>query len=172
MMNLAKLFFLLLLPGAAFAQEPEPKWETWLGRYEKGIGQTKVDMALKATAPDASVPYVLITGVSILDCKKGFPVPNEKNMLELVTDAVERQMKMLVKTIPAGTFTYNCERTDYYYISDTTYVKYLLGELYKNNFPQYRYKIEIRSDEQWQEYLQNLYLTDEKRKTASSLKLP
>lgn len=168
MMNLAKLF-LLLLSTAAFAQEKEeePVWETWQAQYEKGVGQTKVNMALKA--PDASVPYVLITGVNILDCKNGLPAPNGKDILELVTDAVSRQMNMLVKTLQAGSFTYNCEYTNYFYISDTTYVEYLLQELYKNNFPQYKYKIAIRSDEQWQEYLQKLYLTEERRK---NVKLP
>ncbi len=63
----------------------------------------------------------------------------------------------------AGTFTYQCERKDYYYIKDTSSIRLKLLALYKKHFPGYQPIINIRKDATWEAYLTFLYPNEETR---------
>src|SRR5690606_31557606 len=56
-----------------------------------------------------------------------------------------------------GTFTYQCVRLDYIYVTDSVSVRAELSELYKTEFPAYKYFIDIKFDSEWEVYLQFLY---------------
>jgi hypothetical protein len=61
----------------------------------------------------------------------------------------------------AGTFTYQCERKDYYYIKDTGNIRKKLSALYTKQFPEYQPIINIREDVAWDAYLTFLYPNEE-----------
>lgn len=159
MMNLAKLIcvlFLLLVAANSFAQE-EDHWETYLASYEKGPGITLVNMSLKEKAPVKEQGFVLITGVRFSLCKDGLPTPEMLETLQPIDDALARQVSFLGKTTFAGTWTHDCERLNYFYIQDSMDVRFSLQTFYKDNFPDFKYYINIRHDPEWDGYLKFLY---------------
>lgn len=145
----------ILAAGGASAQDEI----TYTRQYEKGgTGVTAVNPALKANAPDAAKTFVLITGITFTECdKKGQPKRKFRETLTTITDALTRQIQLLGNSVQAGHFTYNCNRTGYYYLKDTADMRTVLETFYRQNFPEYPYHIHMRPDPQWSAYLQYLY---------------
>lgn len=159
MMNLAKLicFLLLLTICENAAAQVEDHWESYIAAYEKGAGITLVNMSLKEKAPVKDQGFVLITGVTFTQCKDGLPSPEILETLQSIDDALVRQVSFLGKTTFAGNWTHNCERLNYFYLQDSMDVRFSLQTFYKDNFPEFKYYINIRHDPEWQGYLQFLY---------------
>ena len=101
--------------SVAFAQQNDEQWDVYMAQYEKGVGSTVINMGLKSKAPDKSFPFLLSTGVHFNDCSNdGFPSQAEFQKLYVVSDSVKKLVDLTVSNIMAGTFTYQCERKDYY----------------------------------------------------------
>lgn len=144
------------------AQEEDGQWDIYMAQYEKGAGSTVINMGLKRRAPDKSFRFLLSTGVHFNDCTSdGFPSQPEFQKLYVVSDSVKNLVNFNVSNIMAGTFTYQCERKDYYYIKDTTNIRKKLSALYKKRFPEYQPIINIREDAAWEAYLTFLYPNEE-----------
>jgi uncharacterized protein (TIGR01619 family) len=119
-------------------------------------------MSLKESAPDKQFPFLLTTGVNLLKCTDdGLPTKGEFDMLYKISDRIKLLVDSISKNKFSGTFSYQCERKDYYYLADTTGVRKLLEAIYQKTFPGYKYSINIRNDEQWDAYLTFLYPNDE-----------
>jgi uncharacterized protein (TIGR01619 family) len=145
-----------LLPVALSAQEPQ--WETYMGQYEKGPGSTILDMSIRNTAPVKDFPFLLVTGVTFEKCTAdGLPEKEAFPQLYKVSDAVKLCMDKSLVNIFAGTFTYQCERLDYYYIKDTTGIREKLNKLYADSVPGAKFYTNIKVDKIWQAYLDFLY---------------
>lgn len=159
MMNLAKLTCILLLLTFCenAAAQAEDHWESYIAAYEKGAGITLVNMSLKEKAPVKDQGFVLITGVTFTDCKDGLPTPEMQETLQAIDDALARQVSFLGKTTFAGSWTHNCERLLYFYIQDSMDVRFSLQTFYKDNYPDFKYYINIRHDPEWEGYLKFLY---------------
>jgi uncharacterized protein (TIGR01619 family) len=150
------LFAFLIQALVSFSQEDT--WDVYLAQYEKGVGSTLLNMSLKKNAPVPQYPFLLKTGVSLIDCSNdGLPTEGEFNMLTRISDRVKTVIDSILKNIPAGTFSYQCERIDYYYINDTTEIRKYLASTYKKEFPDYKYSIIFRYDKNWEAYLMFLY---------------
>ena len=109
---------LLFLSTVLSAQQAQ--WEVYMGQYEKGPGSTIVDMSVKNIAPVKELPFLLVTGITFEKCTgDGSPEKDAFPQLYKVSDAVKPIIDAAVKNVFAGTFTYQCERLDYYYIKDT-----------------------------------------------------
>jgi len=133
-----------------------------MAQYEKGPGSTVINMSLKSVAPIKGFSFVLITGVTFTDCGwDGLPTQAEFSRLYKVSDSVERVVNKNGKAILAGTFTYQCQRVDYYYVNDTSNVRQLLNEMYSSSFGEYVPYINFRADTTWNVYLSFLYPNDE-----------
>ena len=146
----------------AFSQQNDEQWDVYMAQYEKGVGSTVINMGLKSKAPDKNFRFLLSTGVHFNDCTSdGFPSQAEFQKLYVVSDSVNRLVQLSVSNIMAGTFTYQCERKDYYYIKDTNHIRQKLSVLYKEQFPGYQPIINIREDASWEEYLTFLYPNEE-----------
>lgn len=159
MMNLAKLICalcLLLACEKASAQEEE-HWETYMAAYEKGPAITLVNMGIKDKAPVTGQGFLLITGVTFTLCENGLPTAEMLETLQPIDDAVARQVSFLGTTTFAGTRTQNCERLNYFYISDSMDVRFSLLTFYKDNFKEFKNTIIIRNDPEWKDYLEVLY---------------
>jgi hypothetical protein len=153
------VFFLLAFAGI-HAQTGD--WDTYLARYEKGPGSTMVNMGLKAKAPDSTCPYLFAAGVKFRNCTNdGLPAPTSFISLNRISDSIVSLMGRRSKSILTGTFSYQCERKDYFYVSDTTGLKQAVTTLLNKEFPDYTPAFLIKEDKKWDAYLHFLYPNEE-----------
>ncbi len=148
------LCFLLSLP----ALSQSDGWDVYLARFDKGPGSVLVDMSLLDRAPVKNLRAVVVTGVGFKNCNsEGLPEQDELTKLYRVSDSVEALIKHRGAYQLAGTFTYQCERLDYFYVTDTVQLRKKLLSLYKTRFPEYKPSITIRLDTAWTLYRKFLY---------------
>ena len=165
-------FSFITFYSAALAQQNDEQWDVYMAQYEKGVGSTVVNMGLKNKAPDKSFRFLLSTGVHFNDCTTdGFPSEAEFQKLYVVSDSVKKLVGLNVSNIMAGTFTYQCERKDYYYVKDTNNIRQKLSALYKKQFTGYQPIINIREDASWEAYLTFLYPNEETMEYMSNEKV-
>ena len=149
--------FLLLCSLSSFSQD-DGEWDSYLAQYEGKLGSTLVDLSLKKTAPRKNLRFVLVTGVTFKECSTdGMPNPNEFDKLHLISDSVKKIVEKSGTSRLAGTFTHQCQRLDYYYISDTAKIRGLLTNMYQKRFPLYEPYINLKEDEGWKYYLDFLF---------------
>lgn len=164
------LVILTCLTSRCFAQQEN--WDVYVADYGGKPGSTLVNMDIKAWAPRADLPFILITGVKFENCDgEGFPQKGEFENLYKVSDTVLKYISELTDNIIAGAFTHQCERLDYIYIKDSTGVRAKLTELYKSRFQNYAPYINIKEDKQWNAYLNFLYPNEETREYMSNQKV-
>lgn len=162
MRKLAALYLFLIVHSVVLAQDDVGNWDMYMAQYEKGAGSTIINMSLKTKAPDKSFRFLVSTGVHFDNCTaEGFPSETEFQKLYAVSDSVKRLLNNTVSNIMAGTFTYQCERKDYYYVKDTINLRQKLSLLYTKQFSQYQSIINIREDAAWEAYLSFLYPNEE-----------
>lgn len=140
----------------------EEHWDVYLAKYEKGVGSTMLNMGLKKNAPVKNFSFVLITGVKFKDCTgDGMPTKKEFENLYSISDSVKNWVSKATLHIPTGTFTYQCERLDYFYVNDTSKLRQLLKQSYQNRFPFYEPYISIKPDKDWDAYFKFLYPSED-----------
>jgi hypothetical protein len=161
------LFIASILPAQ------EEKWDVYMAQYEKGAGSTMLNMGLKQVAPVKDLPFVLVAGIKFTDCSaEGFPTEREFTRLYIISDSIKTHVDDVTKkNILAGTFTYQCERTDYYYVADTTRLRQELVSLITKQFPGYVPYINIKPDPQWEGYLHFLYPSETIQEYMSNQKV-
>lgn len=160
--------FILFAQLSLHAQVPKENWDTYMATYKKGVGSVILNMALKEKAPVLGFNYLVITGVKIKECTpEGFATEQEFQKLYKISDAVTELIDKKKRSIAAGTFTYQCERLDYFYVNDTTLLRKYLNDFYKTYYPQYSYIIQLQEDRSWSRYLTFLYPNEE---TIESMK--
>lgn len=156
---------LLCLSAATTYAQHEEKWDTYVAMFGDKYGSVLVDMARISSAPDKSLPYLVVTGPRAHKCdKRGIPDKEEIDMLEAILDATGSFLTGATPKALVGTFTSNCERLNYYYVKDTTAVRNAIARMYNRNYKDYSYKISIRPDAEWSTYRTFLYPTDETKK--------
>lgn len=155
--------YLLVQPALAQTDTlPPENWDTYLAQYEKNAASFVLNMALKQVAPLRNYPYAVITGVSFKDCPTGgFPSKREFTNLYKISDSVISVINRSTAPIIAGTFTYQCERLDYFYVKDTTWIRQRLVSMYEQRFPGYKPYINIIADTGWTGYRDFLYPNEE-----------
>lgn len=156
-MTRAFTLFCLLLPIFSIAQDEN--WVTYTSKHEKGPASIMVNLAAKQSAPDKKLVFLLTTGVSFKECTvEGFPVNNELPLLYDISDSVNYIVSRTIKNnMLVGTFTYQCQRLDYFYLRDTSELRIRLTAFYKKRFPAYTAIINIKVDSSWNTYLKFLY---------------
>jgi hypothetical protein len=161
---------LLLAVSGIWAQTGD--WDTYLARYEKGPGSTMVNMGLKATVPDSTHPFLFAAGVKFRNCtNEGLPAPTSFISLTRISDSVVALMGRLSSSILTGTFSYQCERKDYFYVTDTTGLKQAVTNMLRTVFPDYTPAFLIKEDKKWDAYLHFLYPNDETREYMANQKI-
>lgn len=139
-MKLSALRYLpvLLLALPVFGQQAP--------RYE-------ADAALKAAAPDAAYPFLLVTDLTIPGCKPGAEL-NETQAS--IADAAGTQLRLLVTGVHAGSIQQDCRRRDYYYVKDTADLRMVMATFYHDNFSTYPHHLTVRQDAAWKAFLDTL----------------
>lgn len=157
---------LLLLTSLPMAAQPDSipgeNWDSYLAKFEKGTGSVLLNMSLKKMAPFSSFPFLLATGVRARNCdEQGFPSSKEYISLAKLSDSVKSRVEKTTSAILCGTFTYQCQRLDYYYIHDTAWIRAKLVRFYTEYFPGYEFFIQLKAEPGWSTYKDFLY-PDEK----------
>jgi hypothetical protein len=160
-------------------------WDTYLARYEAGLGSVLLNMEVAHSAPRRELPYLLITGVSCRVCTgDGFPIQQDLKQLYRLSADVNRELFTKARTkyarndVPhsiterassvegnsnsqfpelVGTFTYQCQRLDYIYVADTLGIRETLESLYSKHYKRYTFHIQFMKDPDWDAYLKFLY---------------
>ena len=138
------------------------QWDTYMAKFGEKPGSVLVDMGYKDAAPDSKYPFLLVSGPKAIECgKNGLPMPEEIDKLEEILDGTNNFITGVTAKVLVGTFTYNCERLNYYYVKDTTGVRNAIMRLYNRNYTNYEYAINMKADRDWSVYRTFLYPSDE-----------
>ena len=133
-------------------------WEVYLAQYDLGPGSTTLNMDLINVAPVKELPFVVITGVTFTECTKdGFPAKNEFSNLYKISDDIEQVISSITRNELAGTYTYHCQRLDYFYVKDTVNLRRKLIDLYRDQYKWYEPYLNIQADKDWEAYVKFLY---------------
>ena len=137
-------------------------WDTYMAKFGDKPGSVLVDMGYKDAAPDGRYPFLLVTGPKAQDCnKQRLPGNEEIDRLEEILDATSNFITGVTAKVLVGTFTYDCERLNYYYVKDTMGVRNAIMRLYNRSYPNYEYAINMKADREWSTYRTFLYPGDE-----------
>ncbi len=165
-----KALLFLLIPVSLFAQEDN--WDVYMASYEKGPGSTVINMSAKRQAPDKALAFVVITGVTFKGCTgDGLPAKDQFTDLYSIADSIDKIINTNTKSVHVGTFTYQCQRLDYYYVKDTNNLRSTLQEFYKTRFSKYQPYVNIKEDRSWDAYLSFLYPNEETYEYMSNQKI-
>jgi len=142
----------------ARAQE---NWDTYMARIDGKPASILVDMGLFDKAPEHRMPFLVITGPRARNCSKdGIPYRDEIPELEEILDATTSFITGVMPLRLCGTYTHQCQRLNYYYMKDSFGVRTAIQRMYRRNFKDRDYVLNIRYDPEWRTYLTFLYPTD------------
>ena len=155
---LSKLILLAAFVLTGLFTSAQEAWDVYMANYEDGhAGSTVINMGLKEHAPMKQFPFLLKAGVKLQQCSdNGLPDNGEMEALYGISAKI-RSFIDSTTSAEAGTFSYRCKRTDYYYIKDTAGIRQILSKAFTTLFPKYEYYIEIKADPNWEAYLKFLY---------------
>ncbi|RAJ04042.1 regulator of ribonuclease activity B [Chitinophaga skermanii] len=134
-------------------------WDNYIARLSKGVGSVNYNASIKEKAPNPRLPFLVITGVTLKSNDgRNLPDADELNYLYVMSDTVFGTIKKHTKmSAYVGSLAYNKERYDYFYVSDTLFLKDRLEETYHNNYKYYKSHIKVKRDEEWNGYFTFLY---------------
>jgi hypothetical protein len=134
-------------------------WWSYLADYDGLPGSTFVNLALKTRVPMHDRSTLLVTGVSYESAPKasGLPDAAELDFLNRLSSKRLSLVSAHSTALFVGSFTHKNERLDYIYVSDAAGLEAALREFYTTECPARRPYINIKSDRQWEAYLDFLY---------------
>jgi hypothetical protein len=145
-----------LLCGEVNAQVEH--WDTYMANISGKPGSVLVDMGLMAAAPNNKYPNLVVTGPQAKKCNpQGMPDADEIALLEEILTATGNFITGVTPKVLAGTFMYNCQRLNYYYVKDTTGLRNALARVYARTYKDYDYVTKIKHDPEWDVYRTFLY---------------
>ena len=143
-----------ILPAAA----QDEQWEAYMARYSKGPGSVTANFALKSFKDTVAYPYLIIAAVKFTNCTvEGFPVNDELGVLDAMSDSIFSVVKKHTPSIFAGTFTYQCERLNYFYVKDSVRVRNAIAKMVNKDYRAYRFNVASREDKNWSLFNTFLY---------------
>ncbi|MFV1884606.1 MAG: DUF695 domain-containing protein [Balneola sp.] len=157
------LIFLLPTFYLAMAQENSEVWDTYMASYEDGKpGSVTLRMDLIHSTPMRSHSNILITGIEYTTSREdGFPESETFQVLHKVEDELLDIVTSEYGGILVGSFMYNSERLQYFYIKSPNGLEERLEKFYKENYPANKHYINIKEDPIWEYYREFLYPNEE-----------
>lgn len=136
-------------------------WWTYLAGYDGLVGSIRINLALKASAPVADYPTLLITGVSYQSNPKKpetkLPADEE---LDLLHDLSSRRVELVTSSAAAiyiGGFICDNKQEDYFYVVDPAGLEATLKEFHQRECPGRKHSCKTHADSEWKHYLEFLY---------------
>lgn len=145
------------------AQNSEERWDTYMATYEDGkSGSTTLRMDLIDYTPIESYDNVLVTGLTYETSKEnGFPENETFSLLHKVADELIEIVEGETEFILVGSFMYNNERLEYFYIKEPKNIISKIEKFYKDNYPNYKFYLNVKEDKEWTYYRDFLYPNEE-----------
>ena len=156
---LFRILFLIFAGTIMSAQSSTEQWEVYLASYEDGKpGSTTVRMDLINQAPMKEFPVVLVTGVTYETKREdGFPEPDTYGTLAEIGDKLVALISMEAHAIVVGSFMFQSERLEYFYVQDDSGLKEKIEAFYQENYPEYKFYLNSTEDAEWSYYKEFLY---------------
>lgn len=151
----------------------QENWESYPADYNGKPGFVLVNMALnKDTSEKAKLPFLLKTVYALSGCNpQGVPYPDSIKKAEEVLDAGTAFVNALISNKASGTFTFDCKRSNYYFVSDTNGLRQSVLEKFRRYYPASPVSVEIKLDKEWQSYFDFLYPTEENQLYMDNMKV-
>ena len=119
-------------------------------------------MDLINSSPIPELPNVLVTGLEYETAKaNGFPESETFQILYQLGDELLEIVSKEFNGVLVGSFTYNQERLEYFYVKSTKGLEQRLEKFYRENYPSYKPYINIKEDQDWEYYREFLYPNEE-----------
>ncbi|WP_299325937.1 DUF695 domain-containing protein [uncultured Maribacter sp.] len=146
-----------------YAQNTEERWDAYMAAYEDGkIGSTTLRMDLNEITPIEDFNYVLVTGLSYETTNEnGFPENETFAVLHKVADELMEIIQKETEYITVGSFMFNKERLEYFYLKEPKNLVYIIENFYKEYYPEYKFYVNIKEDKEWTYYKDFLYPSEE-----------
>ena len=152
------LFLLIMVRFIVPASAQDERWEAYMAKYSKGPGSVTANFALQNFKDAGAYPYLIVAAVKFTNCTvEGFPVNDELGVLDAMSDSIFSVVKKHTPSIFAGTFTYQCERLNYFYVQDTVRVRNVIAKMVNKDYRGYRFNVASRADKGWSTFKTFLY---------------
>ncbi|MGL1887961.1 MAG: DUF695 domain-containing protein [Reichenbachiella sp.] len=161
-MNKLYLLALLLIGFTSKAQSQQEDWQNYIATYDQNKpGSVTLRMDLINSAPLSEYEYVLVTGVNFETINEdGFPDSDQTfSILHKLEDEVLNLVSESANSLLVGSFMYNSQRLQYFYLSDTVDIRNQLNSYY--NTKSKKGYINIKEDQEWNYYREFLYPNQE-----------
>lgn len=158
---LAILFILML--NKIYGQNSNEHWDSYIATFEDGLpGSVTLRMDLIKNVPKENLPFVLVTGITYKTSRDdGFPENETFKVLHKIGDDLIELIGKEAEFIHVGSFMYNKERLEYFYINEGNGLKEKLEKYYADNYPDNKFYLNIKEDNQWRYYKEFLYPNEE-----------
>ena len=175
-MNNQKLFTYIILAFfvvSSFGQNNVENWETYIAFYDdEKPGSTTVRMDLINEAPKEGFDYVLVAGLKYESIREdGFPENNTLQTLYKAGDELIELLNATTENIQVGSFMFDYERLEYFYIKSNNGIENKLRDFFNTNYPNNEYYINLEEDKNWSYYREFLYPSDEILEYLGDLKV-
>ncbi len=137
-------------------------WNTYQAKQEKGVSSTNVRMDLIEKAPVNGYDFLFYVKIEYRVTKESdFPIGNKLKKLYKIKDAIFDTVNGNADTQYVGSFMYDGNRFEYYYVKNVTGLEEKIDQLFDKNFSRETYKVYVREDISWELYKDFLYPNDE-----------
>lgn len=149
-------------------------WDTYLETFEHGkTGSKTFRLDLIEKAPFAKYPHLLIVGTKYQTTQKdGFPEGKDFDLLFTIGDQINELLEDATNVLMVGSFLYNNERLEYFYLEQEEGIVPILENFYQQQHPDRKFFITIKEDKSWKYYKEFLFpkkdLLKELEKNAAS----
>ncbi|WP_298419965.1 DUF695 domain-containing protein [uncultured Kordia sp.] len=148
------LLFVLAQDGAV--------WNTYQAKQEKGVSSTNVRMDLIDQAPVNGFDFLFYVKIDYRVTKESdFPIGNKLKKLYQVKDDIFDAINKSANNYYVGSFMYDGNRFEYYYIQDASGLEAKIDKLFAKKYSRETYKVFVREDISWELYKDFLYPNDE-----------
>ncbi|WP_460219398.1 DUF695 domain-containing protein [Psychroserpens sp. MEBiC05023] len=157
------LIFFIFCSLYSFGQNEVESWESYIASYEENKpGSTTVRMDIFDQIPISEYQYVLVTGIKYESkLENGFPEDETFQLLHKLGDELVELVNENSTNIFVGSFMFDFERLEYFYIKNNKGIEKKLEEFYNSNYPNNEFYINLKEDKNWSYYREFLYPSEE-----------
>lgn len=156
------LLGILLLSCSVGLNAQQERWETYVIQKENGPAGITARMDLKQYSPVPEYPELLKVTYFYKERREdGFPSSEEFDQLSGITTELLVLMNESAENIYAGSFTYDGQSTDYFYLQKIDEIEQLVSDMFKEKFPKRKFEIDTQADPKWTIFEEKLYPTEQ-----------
>lgn len=162
MKSLYCILLFILISQKLSAQNTTEVWDNYMTTFENKPGSIVVRMDLINSTPLKEYKFILVTGIAY-ESKNPDGLPDKETLaaIQKVGDELQQIIGVNFKEVYVGSFTYNNERLEYFYLQDTIAVRDTLKSFYHLKHDKAKNYINLKNDSAWMAYKEFLYPNEE-----------